>query len=59
MTLSIDLLVWSQVAQAQYGVWPYREFKRHVHGKRQTSDSSWEFLKIENSFFLLKIVWNY
>ena len=21
---------------------------RHVHGKRQKSDSSWEFLKIEN-----------
>ena len=25
-----------------------REFKRHVYGKRQKSDSSWEFLKIEN-----------
>ena len=25
-----------------------REFKPHVHGKRQKSDSSWEFLKIEN-----------
>ena len=25
-----------------------REFKSHVHGKRQKSDSSWEFLKIEN-----------
>ena len=25
-----------------------REFKLHVYGKRQTSDSSWEFLKIEN-----------
>jgi len=25
-----------------------REFKHHVHGKWQTSDSSWEFLKIEN-----------
>ena len=23
-------------------------FKLHVYGKRQTSDSSWEFLKIEN-----------
>ena len=23
-----------------------REFKHHVYGKRQTSDSSWEFLKI-------------
>ena len=54
MTLSIDLLVWSQVAQAQYGVWPYREFKLHVHGK-QKSDSSREFLKIENSVFGLKI----
>ena len=25
-----------------------REFKRQVHGKRQKSDSSSEFLKIEN-----------
>ena len=25
-----------------------REFEHHVYGKRQTSDSSWEFLKIEN-----------
>ena len=25
-----------------------REIKLHVYGKRQTSDSSWEFLKIEN-----------
>ena len=25
-----------------------REFKLHVYGQRQTSDSSWEFLKIEN-----------
>ena len=25
-----------------------REFKLHVYSKRQTSDSSWEFLKIEN-----------
>ena len=28
-----------------------REFERHVYtanGKRQTSDSSWEFLRIEN-----------
>ena len=24
------------------------EIKLHVHGKRQTSESSWEFLKIEN-----------
>ena len=24
------------------------ERKLHVYGKRQTSDSSWEFLKIEN-----------
>ena len=24
------------------------EFKLHVYGKRQTSDSNWEFLKIEN-----------
>ena len=25
-----------------------REFKLHVYGIWQTSDSSWEFLKIEN-----------
>ena len=25
-----------------------REFKLHVNAKRQTLDSSWEFLKIEN-----------
>ena len=25
-----------------------REFKLHVYGKRQTSDLSWEFLKMEN-----------
>ena len=25
-----------------------REFKLHVYGKRKTSDSTWEFLKIEN-----------
>ena len=25
-----------------------KEFKLHVYGKQQTSDSSWEFLKIEN-----------
>ena len=25
-----------------------REFKRHVYRKRQTLDSSWEFLKTEN-----------
>ena len=25
-----------------------RENESHVYGKRQTSDSSWEFLKIEN-----------
>ena len=25
-----------------------REFKLHVNAKRQTSDSSWEFFKIEN-----------
>ena len=24
------------------------DIKLYVHGKRQTSDSSWEFLKIEN-----------
>ena len=26
----------------------YREIKIHVYGKRQTSDLSWEFFKIEN-----------
>ena len=44
-----------------------REFKLHVHDKRQTSDSSWEFLKIENEQIktALKIhmdktiAWNY
>ena len=25
-----------------------REIKLHVYGKQQTSDSNWEFLKIEN-----------
>ena len=25
-----------------------REFKLHVYGKRQTSGSSWEFLRMEN-----------
>ena len=25
-----------------------REIKKHVYGKRQTSDSSWECPKIEN-----------
>ena len=25
-----------------------REFKVYVYGKRQTSDSSWEFVNIEN-----------
>ena len=28
--------------------WKPREIKLHVYEKRQTSDSSWEFLKIEN-----------
>ena len=27
---------------------PLKKFKLNVYGKRQTSDSSWEFLKIEN-----------
>ena len=27
---------------------PIREIKIHVYAKRQTSDSSWEFLRIEN-----------
>ena len=25
-----------------------KEIKSHVYGKQQTSDSSWEFLRIEN-----------
>ena len=29
-------------------VGPIREIKIHVYAKRQTSDSSWEFLRIEN-----------
>ena len=42
--------------------------KHHVYGKRQTSDSSWEFLKIENeqikrsaqnNSYGWKIAWNY
>ena len=37
---------WSVAARAYSGV--IREFKLHLYGKRQTSDSSWEFLKIEN-----------
>ena len=34
----------------------YREFKIHVYAKRQKSDSSWEFLRIENK--QMKIVQN-
>ena len=30
----------------QYSV--IRQFNLHVYGKRQTTDSSWEFVKIEN-----------
>ena len=33
-----------------------REFKLYVYGKRQTSDSSWELLKIENEQKKLKTV---
>ena len=33
-----------------------REFKLYVYGKRQTSDSSWELLKIENEKKKLKTV---
>ena len=44
-----------------------REFKLHVYGKRQTADSSWEFLKIDNeqlktvqnNSYEYKIAWNY
>ena len=43
-----------------------REFKFHVYGKRQTSDLSWEILKIENEQIITaqnnsygwKIEWN-
>ena len=31
-----------------------REFKLYVYGKRQTSDSSWELLKIENEQIKIK-----
>ena len=31
-----------------------REFKLHLHGKRQTSDSSWEFLKIAQKILMDK-----
>ena len=44
-----------------------REIKIHVHAKRQTSDSSWEFLRIENKqiktvqnkFSWIKLAWNH
>ena len=35
-------------AQRNLEVRDIKEFKLHVYGKRQTSDSSWEFLKREN-----------
>ena len=43
-----------------------KEFKLHLYGKRQTSDSSWKFLKIENGqiktaqnkSYGQKIAWN-
>ena len=39
----------------------------HVYGKRQTSDESWEFLRLENKqikkcpeqFLRIKLAWNY
>ena len=44
-----------------------REFKLQVYDKRQTLDSNWEFLKIENeqtktaqnNSYGWKIAWNY
>ena len=43
-----------------------REIKSHVYGKQQTSDSSWEFLRIENKQIKTvqnnssdKLAWNY
>ena len=38
------------VSEKMFGVmWSNRELLQlHLDGKRQTSDSSWEFLKIEN-----------
>ena len=46
-----------------------KESKSHVYDKRQTSDSSWEFLRIienkqvktveDNSYGLIKEAWNY
>ena len=45
-----NLLVWRVVnyAQVSSNVYNIREIKIHVYAKRQTSDSSWEFLRIEN-----------
>ena len=44
-----------------------REIKSHVYAKRQTSDSSWEFLRIENkqikivqnNSLCIKLAWHY
>ena len=53
------------------GIWKRKNIPAartaHVYGKRQKSDSSWEFLKIENeqintaqnSSYGWKIAWNY
>ena len=43
------------------------EIKIHVYAKRQTSDSGWEFLRIEDKqikpvqkkFLCIKLAWNY
>ena len=41
--LNTDLIQWINSTRRSI-----REFKLHVYGKGQTSDSSWEFLKMEN-----------
>ena len=50
-----------------FGCTPDREFKFLVYGKREKSDSSWEFLKIEKELIKTaqsnsygqKVAWNY
>ena len=41
--LNTDLIQW--IGSTRRSI---REFKLHVYGKGQTSDSTWEFLKMEN-----------
>ena len=42
-----SLIYWSQQGNS-HETKNIREIKFHVYGKRQTSYSSWEFLKIKN-----------